>query len=113
MSRIEWNQAVSQFDMFAEDLPVAEPPPKEPPRAAIVAEHRAAIDALPEKLRPTCIKAQPMPTAKAELDEWTRTTQRLYLLYLIGAIARGIYRESSEANAPYVLAKLNGLGGQW
>ncbi|WP_172173314.1 hypothetical protein, partial [Paraburkholderia elongata] len=63
--------------------------------------------------RPQCAPATPVPTAKPQLDEWTRTTQRSYLMYLVGAIARGIYRETSEANAPYVLAKLNGLGGEW
>ena len=70
------------------------------------------IAAVPEILRPHCAPA-PVPTAKPHLDEWTRTTQRSYLLWLTGAIARGIYRESSEANAPYVLMKLNGLAGEW
>ena len=87
-----------QSDMFSE------------PEASPSAD---AINGLPEKLRPKCTPAAPVPTEKGKLDEWTRTTQRLYLLYLVGAIARGIYRESSEANVPYVLMKLNGLGGEW
>lgn len=103
---------MSQFDLFGD--PVEEAPPVPSGLLHEVrAQHQAAIDDLPEKLRPQCASVGPMPTARAELDEWTRTSQRSYLLWLIGAIARGIYRDSSEANAPYVLAKLNGLGGEW
>jgi len=104
-----------QFDIFGDPDPVAVPSAAAPKdeRAQVIEQHAAAIDALPEKLRPQCAPAVPVPTAKPQLDEWTRTTQRLYLLYLVGAIARGVYRESSEANAPYVLMKLNGLGGEW
>jgi hypothetical protein len=100
-----------QFDIFGDPEPItaltAEPPPE------ALSPHAAAIAALPEILRPQCVPAAPVPTTKPQLDEWTRTTQRIYLLYLVGAIARGIYRESSEANAPYVLMKLNGLAGEW
>lgn len=100
---------MSQFDLFGEVVEEA-PLALAPPLLDVRAQHLAAIDALPEKLRPQCA---PVPTTTPKLDEWTRTTQRSYLLYLVGAIARGIYRDSSEANAPYVLAKLNGLGGEW
>ena len=104
-----------QFDIFGDPDPVVAPAPapRRDERAQIAAQHAADIEALPEKLRPHCAPAMPVPTAKPQLDEWTRTTQRLYLLYLVGAIARGVYRESSEANAPYVLMKLNGLAGEW
>ncbi|NML34552.1 hypothetical protein [Paraburkholderia antibiotica] len=83
---------------------------------------QAAIAAQPEVLRPSCVPATPMPTTKPELDAWVRTTQRIYLLYLVGAIQRLKYRDSSIANARYVLLianaryvllKLNGMGGQW
>src|SRR5258708_31069328 len=104
-----------QFDIFGDTDPDVAPAPTAPKdeRAQITAQHAADIEALPEKLRPQCAPAAPVPTTKPQLDEWTRTTQRSYLLYLVGAISRGIYRESSEANAPYVLLKLNGLGGEW
>lgn len=103
-----------QFDIFGDPEPIAAPPAAPlDERAQIAAQHASDIEALPEKLRPQCAPAAPVPTAKPQLDEWTRTTQRLYLLYLVGAIARGVYRDSSEANAPYVLMKLNGLGGEW
>lgn len=100
--------------MFGDPEPatVAAPPPSTP-RAAIAAEHAAGVAALPEKLRPRCAPVPPMPTAKAALDDWTRETQRIYLFYLIGAIARGIYRDSSLANVPFVLQKLGGLAGEW
>lgn len=103
-----------QFDIFGDPEPIEAPPaaPKDE-RAQITAQHAADIEALPEKLRPQCAAVASVPTAKPQLDEWTRATQRLYLLYLVGAIARGIYRDSSEANAPYVLMRLNGLGGEW
>lgn len=105
---------MSQLDMFGDPEPVAiTAPPAHDETIGIRARHAELIGLLPEKLRPTCEPAIPVPTAKAELDAWTRSTQRIYLLYLIGAIARGVYRESSEANAPYVLMKLNGLGGEW
>ena len=101
------------FDLFGDPEPVAALPASKNERAQIVAQHAAAIDVLPEKLRPQCAPALPVPTAKPQIDEWTRTTQRLHLLYLVGAIARGVYRDADKANAPYVLAKLNGLGGEW
>lgn len=101
-----------ELDLFGDPIEEA-PPAQADPSAEVRAQHAAAIAALPEKLRPSCAPASPMPAAKPQLDAWTRETQRLYLLYLIGAIARGIYRESSEGNAPYVLMKLNGLGGEW
>jgi hypothetical protein len=104
---------MSQLDLFGDPEPpiTAEPDPKE--QDSEQHRHAAAIAALPEKLRPSCAPALPVPTGKAELEEWTRVTQRIYLLYLVGAIARVTYRESSIANARYVLMKLNGLGGQW
>lgn len=104
-----------QFDIFGDVETIAAPPAAAPKgqRAQITEQHAADIEALPAKLRPQSAPAVPVPTGKAELDEWTRTTQRSYLLYLVGAIARGIYRDSSEANAPYVLMKLNGLAGEW
>ncbi|MFM0163889.1 hypothetical protein PQR39_26180 [Paraburkholderia sediminicola] len=104
-----------QFDIFGDPDPIEAAPAPAPKneRAQITAQHAADIEALPEKLRPHCAPAVTVPTGKAELDEWTRTSQRSYLLYLVGAVARGIYRDSSEANAPYVLMKLNGLGGEW
>lgn len=101
---------MSEFDLFGDPI---ESPSAVAPHAEQRAQHLAAIDALPEKLRPRCAPVGQMPTTQPELDEWTRTSQRSYLLWLIGAIARGMYREPSEANAPYVLMKLNGLGGEW
>lgn len=71
------------------------------------------IAAQPEVLRPKCQAVSPVPKGGAELDAWTRETQRIYLLYLVGALARLKYRDSSMANARGVLFKLNGLGGQW
>jgi hypothetical protein len=108
-----WIGFQMQFDIFGDPEPLAAlPAGPHDERAQTTAQHAADIEALPEKLRPQCVPATPVPTAKPQLDEWMRTTQRLYLLYLVGAIARGIYRDSSEANAPYVLMKLNGLAGE-
>ncbi|MCG5072223.1 hypothetical protein [Paraburkholderia tagetis] len=95
-----------QFDMFAEA-------PVEAPVATVGQTHADRIAALPEVLRPRCDPAAPMPTKQPELDAWTRETQRIYLLYLVGAIKCITYRESSLANIRYVLLKLNGLGGEW
>ena len=105
---------MSQLDMFGDPEPVAiTAPPALDATAILRAQHVELIELLPEKLRPQCVPAPPVPTGGAQLEQWARVTQRMYLLYLIGAIARGVYRESSEANAPYVLMKLNGLGGEW
>jgi hypothetical protein len=103
---------VSQFDLFGDLVEEAAPAPSDP-MDEVRAQHQAAIDDLPEKLRPQCTPVGPMPTERPQLEEFHRVNQRLYLLWLVGAIARGIYRDSSEANAPYVLMKLNGLGGEW
>ena len=105
---------MTQFDMFGDPEPIAaSAPPANDETMGIRAHHAELIDLLPEKLRPSCAPALPVPTGKAELDAWTRSTQRIYLLYLVGAIARGIYRESSLANIRFVLPRLNGLGGEW
>ncbi|CAE6900071.1 hypothetical protein [Paraburkholderia domus] len=104
-----------QFDIFGDPEPVTAPPASTPKdeRAQITAQHAADIEALPEKLRPQCAPAVPVPTGKAELDEWTRTSQRTFLLWMIGALARGMYTASSMTSLPGVLQKLNGLGGEW
>ncbi|MBW9102932.1 hypothetical protein [Paraburkholderia phenoliruptrix] len=105
---------MSQLDIFGDPEPVASSaPPAHDETMGIRAHHAELIGLLPEKFRPSSTPALSVPTGKAELDAWTRSTQRIYLLYLIGAIARGVYRDSSEANAPFVLMKLNGLGGEW
>jgi hypothetical protein len=91
-------------DPFVEEAVVESAPPS---------AHAERIAALPEILRPRCEPALPMPAGGAALDEWTRHTQRLYLLYLVGACHRLDYRESSLHNVRYVLMKLNGLGGVW
>jgi hypothetical protein len=98
-----------QFDMFVEEAVEAVPAPPEPIAQALAEK----IAALPEVLRPKCEPARPVPAAGPALDEWTRHTQRIYLLYLVGAIQCLKYRESSIANARQVLLKLNGLGGEW
>ncbi|PVX75592.1 hypothetical protein [Paraburkholderia unamae] len=94
-----------QVDMFGAGPELAPEPVDE--RTPIAAKHAAAIETLPEVLRPT-----PMQRG-AELDDWTRTSQRAFLLWMIGAIARGLYTVSSMAALPGVLQKLNGLGGEW
>lgn len=100
--------------MFGDPEPIAASAPPAPDATAVLrAQHAELIELLPEKLRPKCAPAAPVPTGGAQLEQWARITQRIYLLYLVGAIARGIYRDSSEANAPYVPMKLNGLGGEW
>jgi hypothetical protein len=91
-------------DLFVEVATVEPTPPS---------AHAERIAALPEILRPRCEPALPMPSGGPALDEWTRHTQRLYLLYLVGACQRLQYRESSLHNVRYVLVKLNGLGGEW
>lgn len=99
--------------MFGDPEPIATTAPPAPDASAVIrAQHAELIALLPEKLRPQCTPAAPVPAAGAQLDAWARVTQRIYLLYLVGAIARGVYRDASEANAPYVLMKLNGLGGE-
>jgi len=100
---------VSQFDLFGHPIEEAQPDPM----AEVREQHAAAIAALPEKLRPHCAAVGPAPTDKPQLEAFYRVNQRLYLLWLIGAIARGIYRESSLQNVRFVLLKLNGLGGEW
>ena len=100
--------SAAQFDMFGGDA-VEEETTINPFAQA----HADKIAALPEVLRPKCDPARRMPAGGAALDEWTRHTQRLYLLYLVGACQRLEYRESSLHNARYVLVKLNGLGGEW
>lgn len=105
---------MSQLDMFGDPEPMGASAPPAPDATAVLrAQHAELIELLPEKLRPQCAPAAPVPTGGTQLEQWARVTQRIYLLYLVGAIARGIYRDSSEANAPYVLMKLNGLGGEW
>lgn len=59
------------------------------------------------------IVGAPRCSLQPELDTWTRTSQRLYLRYLVKAIHEGTYREASLANIRYVMLRLNGLGGQW
>ena len=95
----------AQFDMFGgDDVEMVDP---------AVQAHADRIAALPEVHRPRCAPTLPVPTAGPALDEWTRHTQRLYLLYLVGACQRLQYRESSLQNVRYVLSKFNGLGGEW
>ncbi|WP_035513264.1 hypothetical protein [Paraburkholderia nodosa] len=91
--------------MFAAEPELAPEPVDD--RAPIAAQHAPAIETLPEVLRPA-----PLPRC-AELDDWTRTSQRAFLLWMIGAIARGLYTVSSMVALPGVLQKLNGLGGEW
>lgn len=95
-----------QPDLFADLDPPATPPRDQ--HADVAARHAAAIEALPEKLRPTCTRR-----GNAEIDEWTRTSQRAFLLWMIGAIARGLYTTSSMVALPGVPQKLNGLGDEW
>jgi hypothetical protein len=94
-----------QSDIFGDPEPVEAPP--------VPPQHAADIQALPENLRPQCTPAAPVPTGKAELDEWTRKSQRTFLLWMIGALARGVYTTSSMASLPGVLQRLNGLAGEW
>ncbi|MFD1557038.1 hypothetical protein ACFSHT_15665 [Paraburkholderia silviterrae] len=101
-----------QIDLFGDFEPAAAPATVDE-RTQVIERHAAAVEALPEKLRPTCVVASPVPVTKPELDAWTRTTQRVYLLYLVGATHSMTYRDSSIANVRYVLLKLNGLGGEW
>lgn len=100
---------MSQFDLFGD--PVGEATASDD--TSVHDEHAAKIAELPEALRPNCAPSKPRPEGGAQLDAWTRETQRLYLLYLIGAIQRLTYRESSLANIGPILMKLNGLGGEW
>ena len=99
-----------QIDLFAEPASPAAATSDTPSAAE---RHRAAIAAQPEILRPCDAAAEPRPDTQSDLDAWTRRTQRIYLLYLVGAIQRLTYRESSIANVRHVLVKLNGLGGEW
>ncbi len=62
---------------------------------------------------------EPEPRGVPELDDWIRFTQRIHII----AHARDLTRLRAAGdehrvhcilqNAPYVLLKLNGLGGQW
>lgn len=97
---------MTQFDMFAED-----------PRPA------AACRSLPpEPTYPPAAELEPVPLelrVKPELDAWTRETQRIHIIAHARDLTR--LRAAGDAhrvhcilqNAPYVLLKLNGLGGQW
>lgn len=98
-----------QIDLFAE----FEPSNAANDTLSAADRHRAAIADQPEILRPNDAVAEPRPDTQSDLDAWTRRTQRIYLLYLVGAIQRVVYRESSITNVRYVLLKLNGLGGEW
>lgn len=103
-----------QFDIFGYSVPIeVAPAAAKDERSQIIAQHAAEIGALPEKLRMQCTPAAPVPAAKPQLDEWTRTTQRTFLLWMIGALARGIYTASSMTSLPGVLQRLNGLAGEW
>lgn len=99
-----------QIDLFSDSSPT--PPPASDTQSASE-RLRAAIAEQPEVLRPSDAAPGPRPETQSDLDAWTRRTQRIYLLYLVGAIQRLTYRESSIANVRYVLLKLNGLGGEW
>lgn len=78
-----------------------------------VADELEIVTDLPPAYIPPIPVARRPDAPGPQLDAWTRETQRHYLRYLIGAIARITYRESSIANARHVLMKLNGIGGEW
>lgn len=97
---------MTQFDMFGED-----------PQPAMA---RRALP--PEPTYHPAVELEPVPIelrVKPELDAWTREAQRIHII----AHARDLTRlraaedahrvHSILQNAPYVLLKLNGLGGQW
>lgn len=97
---------MTQFDMFGEDLPTV----------------AVSLPLPPEPTYPPAVDLEPVPLelrVKPELDAWTRETQRIHII----AHARDLTRLRAAGdthrvhcilqNAPYVLQKLNGLGGQW
>lgn len=97
---------MTQFDMFRED-----------PQSA-AARRTPPI----EPTYPPAVELEPMPLelrVKPELDAWTRETQRILIIAHARDLAR--LRAAGDShrvhcvlrNAPYVLLKLNGLGGQW
>ena len=97
---------MTQFDMFGGD-----PAP---------AAARRALP--PEPTYPPAVDLEPVPLelrVKPELDAWTRETQRIHIIAHARDLTR--LRAAGDAhrvhcilqNAPYVLLKLNGLGGQW
>lgn len=98
---------MTQFDMFASD-------------AAVIAPPRRALP--PEPTYPPAVKidaAQLQLRARPDPDEWTRTTQRIYLTNLARRLK--VVREAGNAhlvfsntsNAREILFKLNGMAGQW
>ncbi|OTP79433.1 hypothetical protein [Caballeronia sordidicola] len=90
---------MTQFDMFGLELM---------PGAPLSPAPAVEIECAPIMLR-----------VVPELDAWTRETQRIHLI----AHARDLTRLRAAGdthrvhcilmNAPYVLLKLNGVGGQW
>lgn len=97
---------MNQFDMFGQDPELAAP------RRALAPQptYPAAVEIEPAEIT---LRVAP------ELDAWTRETQRIHLIAHARDLTR--LRAAGDAhrvhcilqNAPYVLLKLNGLGGQW
>jgi hypothetical protein len=98
------------FDLFGDPEPVVVAP---------VPRKRPPVPRAPEPVIEPPDEAWPVLREKPELDAWTRESQRIHIIAHARDLTR--LRAAGDAhrvhcilqNAPYVLLKLNGLGGQW
>lgn len=103
---------MSQFDMFADELS----------QAGATAISAAALNAppAPVELAKEKIEYAPVepyesrPETPAALAAWTSKTQRVNLVYVVGALVRApACRDFFTGIARETLFKLDGIGGAW
>ena len=103
---------MSQFDMFADELSQAV-------TAASTADVVIVAPAVAEPVEVAVEYAhvepyEPRPENSAALAVWTSRTQRVTLVYVVGALVRApACREFFTGMARETLFKLDGLGGAW
>jgi hypothetical protein len=103
---------VSQFDMFAEELS----------HAVTAASSADVVNMPPAAAEPVEVAIEyahvepyePRPESPAAIAVWTSRTQRVTLVYVVGALVRApACREFFTSMARETLFKLDGLGGAW
>ena len=103
---------MSQFDMFADELS----------QAVTAASSSDVVNVAPVAAEPVEVAIEyahvepyePRPEAPAAIAAWTSRTQRVTLVYVVGALVRApACREFFTGMARETLFKLDGLGGLW
>lgn len=103
---------VSQFDMFADELN----------QAVTAASSADLVNVVPAVAEPVKVAIEyahvepyePRPENPAAIAAWTSRTQRVTLVYVVGALLRApACREFFTSMARETLFKLDGLGGAW